>query len=144
MCYIMLSVCTVFSFFFSSRRRHTRCALVTGDQTCALPISSHRPRERSAPPGLRHTVAMAGRGQAVKTPVTQPPSPYRGLCAELFPDRRSRAPGGSPAGPSLTCPPGFRSEEHTSELQSLIRISYAVFCLTKKTHTHPTCITCIL
>src|SRR3546814_785095 len=27
------------SFFFSSRRRHTRCALVTGVQTCALPIS---------------------------------------------------------------------------------------------------------
>src|SRR3546814_1643784 len=28
-----------FCFFFSSRRRHTRCALVTGVQTCALPIS---------------------------------------------------------------------------------------------------------
>src|SRR3546814_9372687 len=27
-------------FFFSSRRRHTRCALVTGVQTCALPISA--------------------------------------------------------------------------------------------------------
>src|SRR3546814_9207853 len=27
------------SFFFSSRRRHTRCSLVTGVQTCALPIS---------------------------------------------------------------------------------------------------------
>src|SRR3546814_9444743 len=32
----MLLVC----FFFSSRRRHTSCALVTGVQTCALPISS--------------------------------------------------------------------------------------------------------
>src|SRR3546814_19457558 len=31
----MLCVCF---FFFSSRRRHTRCALVTGVQTCALPI----------------------------------------------------------------------------------------------------------
>src|SRR3546814_13493695 len=30
-------MCIVF-FFFSSRRRHTRCALVTGVQTCALPI----------------------------------------------------------------------------------------------------------
>src|SRR3546814_7496345 len=28
-------------FFFSSRRRHTRCALVTGVQTCALPISRY-------------------------------------------------------------------------------------------------------
>src|SRR3546814_13987229 len=32
-----LYVCFCF-FFFSSRRRHTRCALVTGVQTCALPI----------------------------------------------------------------------------------------------------------
>src|SRR3546814_1608513 len=31
-------------FFFSSRRRHTRCALVTGVQTCALPISVHGSR----------------------------------------------------------------------------------------------------
>src|SRR3546814_6626612 len=31
---------TLVVFFFSSRRRHTRCALVTGVQTCALPISS--------------------------------------------------------------------------------------------------------
>src|SRR3546814_13702709 len=30
-------------FFFSSRRRHTRCALVTGVQTCALPISRRTP-----------------------------------------------------------------------------------------------------
>src|SRR3546814_8828686 len=29
---------TMFCCFFSSRRRHTRCALVTGVQTCALPI----------------------------------------------------------------------------------------------------------
>src|SRR3546814_4367608 len=33
------TVCRFFCvFFFSSRRRHTRCALVTGVQTCALPI----------------------------------------------------------------------------------------------------------
>src|SRR3546814_14880539 len=31
--------CLLSCFFFSSRRRHTRCALVTGVQTCALPIS---------------------------------------------------------------------------------------------------------
>src|SRR3546814_4280621 len=33
---------------------------------------------------------------------------------------------------------GLRSEEHTSELQSLMRISYAVFCLKKKHETHHT------
>src|SRR3546814_4514484 len=43
-------------FFFSSRRRHTRCALVTGVQTCALPIclalwggAHHRRRALPAP-----------------------------------------------------------------------------------------------
>src|SRR3546814_2089652 len=38
-------------FVFSSRRRHTRCALVTGVQTCALPISSRvNPDDRSPAP----------------------------------------------------------------------------------------------
>src|SRR3546814_3105527 len=35
-CIFIFAFC--FFFFFSSRRRHTRCALVTGVQTCALPI----------------------------------------------------------------------------------------------------------
>src|SRR3546814_1473321 len=34
----MICVVLYYIFFFSSRRRHTRCALVTGVQTCALPI----------------------------------------------------------------------------------------------------------
>src|SRR3546814_9858029 len=51
MCYVLCLLYILFScfffcvFFFSSRRRHTRCALVTGVQTCALPIwpsSKHR------------------------------------------------------------------------------------------------------
>src|SRR3546814_4882234 len=36
--YLVICIVSWF-FFFSSRRRHTRCALVTGVQTCALPIS---------------------------------------------------------------------------------------------------------
>src|SRR3546814_17323488 len=54
-------------FFFSSRRRHTRCALVTGVQTCALPISpgprrgaaAKCPRSGSCPrpPGIITTLA---------------------------------------------------------------------------------------
>src|SRR3546814_19911415 len=36
-------------FFFSSRRRHTRCALVTGVQTCALPIYRERQRRGVQP-----------------------------------------------------------------------------------------------
>src|SRR3546814_3351898 len=38
-CFCCLSFGSCFLFFFSSRRRHTSCALVTGVQTCALPIS---------------------------------------------------------------------------------------------------------
>src|SRR3546814_5261172 len=45
-----------------------------------------------------------------------------------------------PCTPSGSCsrygPARGRSEEHTSELQSLMRISYAVFCLKKKKKTH--------
>src|SRR3546814_1627256 len=47
--------------------------------------------------------------------------PYMAVKEAVFPF--SRFPGADPA---------LRSEEHTSELQSLMRISYAVFCLKKK------------
>src|SRR3546814_6589135 len=81
-------------FFFSSRRRHTRCALVTGVQTCALPISA----TQTKPPANALTASQRTRQST-------------GWCARSV---------------------SKRSEEHTSELQSLMRISYAVFCLKKK------------
>src|SRR3546814_3834806 len=48
-CLVVLLCVFFMCFFFSSRRRHTRCALVTGVQTCALPISGHRPSTASGP-----------------------------------------------------------------------------------------------
>src|SRR3546814_12537697 len=54
---------------------------------------------------------------------------------ELKISRMSGARQGLPAGRMID----VRSEEHTSELQSLMRISYAVFCLKKKTKSY-TCI----
>src|SRR3546814_20881151 len=51
LCFSVLVLIIVFVclFFFSSRRRHTRCALVTGVQTCALPICwSDRPRAKQS------------------------------------------------------------------------------------------------
>src|SRR3546814_1506884 len=39
-------------FFFSSRRRHTRCSLVTGVQTCALPISAAFEGGHQLQPGM--------------------------------------------------------------------------------------------
>src|SRR3546814_11897550 len=53
-----------FCFFFSSRRRHTRCALVTGVQTCALPIFEAPTIERLRD-GIR--VVLAGAPNAGKS-----------------------------------------------------------------------------
>src|SRR3546814_7537220 len=47
-------------------------------------------------------------------------------------------PSRSPASEIMMVLDHARSEEHTSELQSLMRISYAVFCLKKKTKTRKT------
>src|SRR3546814_6339126 len=47
--------------------------------------------------------------------------------------RTSRPQAGGSTPHATPCPAHKRSEEHTSELQSLMRISYAVFCLKKKT-----------
>src|SRR3546814_1948265 len=59
-------------FFFSSRRRHTRCALVTGVQTCALPIllldengESLSGRDGPPPPRLREAIAAAEAGNNI-------------------------------------------------------------------------------
>src|SRR3546814_6952797 len=98
-------------FFFSSRRRHTRCALVTGVQTCALPISrSNRGVELTEDGKLlldRAIVLLR----------------YHRETERALKDRSERPSGSVSLG---------RSEEHTSELQSLMRIKYAVFCLKKK------------
>src|SRR3546814_15558421 len=48
---------------------------------------------------------------------------------------QSRAPGAGRRTQQAAAKPERRSEEHTSELQSLMRISYAVFCLKKKTNS---------
>src|SRR3546814_21024758 len=58
-----VSVLGLLWFFFSSRRRHTRCALVTGVQTCALPIYSGfglQPRQRRANAGCLDAERRAG------------------------------------------------------------------------------------
>src|SRR3546814_4908974 len=109
---------SVFFFFFSSRRRHTRCALVTGVQTCALPIL--QPVEAGSPPCAaiwRSSQSVISCGSSPSCRST--PSGTKGAW------RRSSLP----LSIALAV---MRSEEHTSELQSLMRISYAVFCLKKK------------
>src|SRR3546814_1775660 len=62
---------------------------------------------------------------------------HRGLAGQGEGDRAALGSARHPVGrlriPVEDVLHGIRSEEHTSELQSLMRISYAVFCLTKKT-----------
>src|SRR3546814_17249678 len=76
MIYDSLFIICVCIFFFSSRRRHTRCALVTGVQTCALPIflltdgvsnagslSPERAAELAKAESIRiHAIAFGGDG----------------------------------------------------------------------------------
>src|SRR3546814_971031 len=57
-------------FFFSSRRRHTRCALVTGVQTCALPISSNWLRA-SSKAGKPHSYSASFAASGLWAPVSR-------------------------------------------------------------------------
>src|SRR3546814_3125337 len=62
-------------FFFSSRRRHTRCALVTGVQTCALPISKPLQREMLRNRIFSGETVMAisfGSENGIPTPLSSP------------------------------------------------------------------------
>src|SRR3546814_6351511 len=72
-------------FFFSSRRRHTRCALVTGVQTCALPISGRELaselKRGSAERGVNAAIviaAAAGDPETVNRAVADVARTYRG------------------------------------------------------------------
>src|SRR3546814_6437834 len=59
------------AFFFASRRRHTRCALVTGVQTCALPIWPRENMETGRPIGLHWFIkTRAAQIRGVSTLVT--------------------------------------------------------------------------
>src|SRR3546814_10908845 len=97
-----------------------------------LPVSADLGPELSA---LRSRAAAAnvqrvpGRAPSQAGPAAPPSSRYRDSTASARGSCQSvlRSPAGvQPATLAL------RSEEHTSELQSLMRISYAVFCLKKK------------
>src|SRR3546814_2930616 len=118
-------------FFFSSRRRHTRWALVTGVQTCALPIDPRRGGAVRAPADMERPHHHARRiGVQAQRVVEQLEQRWRPRGWLRYVRRRERA---LRDGAFRLC--HGRSEEHTSELQSLMRISYAVFCLKKKKST---------
>src|SRR3546814_3696945 len=133
-------------FFFSSRRRHTRCALVTGVQTCALPISQlHRNPQPRTTSDLN---ALAGFGQ-FEFDLLPKVTIVGGLrfnyekrdftidyssngTAKPLVGEVSDSAWLPSVGANFTLSRDIRSEEHTSELQSLMPISIPVFCWKKK------------
>src|SRR3546814_4160057 len=129
-------------FFFSSRRRHTSCALVTGFQTCALPIS------HDVAVALHRILAFEDlhdhgtRGHEFDEFAEEGAVLVDGIEAFGLLAGHADALRGDDAQAGFLQHPGdragqiARSEEHTSELQSLMRISYAVFCLKKKNNTN--------
>src|SRR3546814_7808787 len=116
----LLCWCCFYFFFFSSRRRHTRCALVTGVQTCALPISAQYVGG-TLNNGQQIIEIMRDTARQLAERLHLLGLPKLFLRAATFGNFRFQLP--------------IRSEEHPSELQSLMRISYAVFCLKKKKNT---------
>src|SRR3546814_6948139 len=128
-------------FLFSSRRRHTRCALVTGVQTCALPICEEPSRRPSVTTGrqpedsdsLGSNASM--QGPAVQSPGWETKAAAGVRCTAACRLRRAavgaghRRPRGRGGRRAVL---DHRSEEHTDEIKLLMRTSYAVVCLKKK------------
>src|SRR3546814_5802828 len=97
-------------FFFSSRRRHTRCALVTGVQTCALPILARR--IRSASPNWAAPTSATTRGRSLILAIT--------CCGGSFLRRQVRGSRrGRARKPWHSRPPEWRSTrpQHASTLK---------------------------
>src|SRR3546814_1528719 len=149
MCLIACFFVSYVFVFFSSRRRHTRCALVTGVQTCALPISYIEVHGQKGYNG----VAILSR-QPLQAPSKQiwcDRDDCRHLAVTVGGVELHNfyvPAGGDVPDPELNGKFAHKLqflaemaawaleeiEEHTSELQSLMRISYAGFCLKKKTN----------
>src|SRR3546814_2287203 len=130
-------------FFFSSRRRHTRCALVTGVQTCALPIlkafggldgafnNAGMVGEMQPVPDMDIgnwtdviSVNLTGAFLAAKAQI--PAMKARGQGSIVFTSSfvgfsNGAMPGMGACAASKAGLNGIRSETHTSELHSLMR-----------------------
>src|SRR3546814_2352613 len=117
-----MSRCISLFVFFSSRRRHTRCALGTGVQTCDLPFTQQHYLSV-----VRHWIDSLARRASLDWEWSEALEKDAIRWATGRGNRNGRC-----AYQYARQWVGKRSEEHTSELQSLMRISYAVFCLKKQ------------
>src|SRR3546814_10730385 len=146
---------------FSSRRGHTICALVTGVQTCALPMSALAQESDQTEQTQEAGADTGGLGESIVTAQKRSESLQKvPISIAAFDTAKLDGAGISDTQMLQAAVPGLvatntgsitsfylrgvgtrfafaglepsRSAEHTSELQSLMRISYAVFCLKKK------------
>src|SRR3546814_9358155 len=132
----MLCLNTYIMFFFSSRRRHTRCALVTGVQTCALPILNPKSKKENAMSGsglpvdqafvdrfntaliaLRSEAIGAGCGGGIVRRAIETMQVRMTDCASAT-IRVPFVPANARFFPrrSRCSPPRYRSEEHTPDI----------------------------
>src|SRR3546814_10289024 len=95
--------------------------------TLPVPLFPYTTLFRSRDSGRRHRSGRAQGAQVSTRRGGQCLDSLGGNAERCRPDRRPVRAAGCVAAPSE-----LRSEEHTSELQSLMRSSYAVFCLKKK------------
>src|SRR3546814_3609391 len=131
-CFFVSIVYLFFVFFFSSRRRHTRCALVTGVQTWLFRSPAQGAERGKRVRHLRQVRIREPRriGEGPRRIVHRRGRGGEGAARARRHDRRGHRG-------QYRDWARARSEEHTSELQSLMRISYAVFCLKKKKTQQP-------
>src|SRR3546814_9302601 len=112
----------MFFFFFKQKTAYEMRISDWSSDVCSSDLAAGQTHLREGWHGSGHGDAPKESCSASRSASTRPDS-----C-------RARMNGGPPSTGAWCL--ATRSEEHTSELQSLMRISYAVFCLKKKTNTH--------
>src|SRR3546814_5107077 len=139
MCRCFWIVILLFLFFFKQKTAYEMRISDWSSDVCSSDL--HHTPESPASPGCEALLTPES------TPAESPPGGARRHCSAGAPaTRRSPGPHAAPSWPEHRsrrprCVEGSasrrsRSEEHTSELQSLMRLSYAVFCLKKKKTQH--------
>src|SRR3546814_1945090 len=126
-----------YTTLFRSVHRHgnghcVRPASIRDARASAAPRPRRRPRSRRQ--RLQPVVADLYAAQLAADHVARAPLQVTADPVDLLADLQTilRKPGRERIGIASEREQAWRSEEHTSELQSLMRISYAVFCLKKK------------
>src|SRR3546814_5068737 len=124
-------------FFFKQKTAYEMRISDWSSDVCSSDLRTRRGFEKDGQPRhqpirIHHRKDPAGGAAGDRDAGLRPQSAGARAClSPQFPDRA--APRQPEPANGAQFPAGGRSEEHTSELQSLMRISYAVFCL-KKTH----------